>query len=157
MGWVILPLFAHIKKLIKEHSPIVLSIIEPFIDRSNILSCCQCLGFDEACCNDNGKFRSFEKRSAKFSVISQTDQLMHTKLGGFGDTKIHLTFVYAKCSYFLCRLLWQDLITFSPNFSGAWMVGGDFNMVKSIDECFGSIPPSLPSREFGGRDFGLYP
>lgn len=62
---------------------------------------------------------------------------------------IHLTFVYAKWSYILRCLLGQDLINFSTKFSGRRMVGGDFNVVSSIDECFSSILSSLLSREFG--------
>lgn len=41
------------------------------------------------------------------------------------------------------------LINISDSVSRSWMVRGDFNVVRSTEECHGSIPSSLPSREFG--------
>lgn len=70
-------------------------------------------------------------------------------MGGFGDATVHFTFVYDKCSYILRRHLWHDLINISAAISGPWVVAGDFTVIGSNEKSFGSIPPSLPSHEFG--------
>lgn len=136
--------FARIKKIVVGHSPLVIAIIEPVVGNSNLLCYYRRLGYNEASSNTNGKLWLFWKRNTQLSIISQTDQLMHTTFGGYGDVPLHLTFVYAKCSYILRRSRWHDLITLLASFSGPCIVGGDFNVVRNNDEYFGSTPPTIP-------------
>lgn len=88
--------------------------------------------------------------SGKCPVVycSLHGSFIHTILGSFGDSPVHFILVYAKCSYILRCHLWNDLVNLSVNIFGPWMVGGDFNVVRSNDEYVDSIPPLL-SREFG--------
>lgn len=83
---------------------------------------------------------------------------MHATLGGYGDVPLQLTFVFTKCSYILHRSLGHDLKILLASFVGPWMVGGHFNMVQYIDECFGSTPHALPSWEFSDiiMDYDLH-
>lgn len=73
---------------------------------------------------------------------------MHAAFWGYGNVPLQITFVYTKWSYILRHSLWHDLITLLASFVGPWMVGGDFNVVRYINECFSSTPLTLPSREF---------
>lgn len=115
---------AQVKKLIVEHSPLVLALIEPLVNNSNMLHYLHRLGYNDASSNANDKLWLFWKRNTHLSIISQTDQLVHTTLGGYGDAPLHLTFVYAKCSYILYRSLSHDLTILLAFFSGPWMVVG---------------------------------
>lgn len=93
-----------------------------------------------------GSFGYFGKAVLNFLLYLKRISFCILCLEGSGDTNVYLTFVYAKYSYILLRLLWQDLISFSTNISGPWIVGGDFIVVRSIKKCYGSALPSLPSR-----------
>lgn len=93
----------------------------------------------------NAKIWLFWKRNSQLNIISQNEQFVHTTLWGYGDVFLELTSVYAKCSYILYRSLQSDVTTLLASFVGPWMVGGYFNVVRYIDECFCS---TLPSREF---------
>lgn len=73
--------FAHVKKFIMDHSPLVLAIIEALIDNSSLLLYRHRLGYDEASSNKNGKLWLFWKRNAELSIISQTEQLVYTTIG----------------------------------------------------------------------------
>lgn len=43
----------------------------------------------------------------------------------------------------------HDFVTVYSNITGPWMVGGDFNVVRSSEEYFSSLPHFLSSWEFG--------
>jgi hypothetical protein len=50
-----------------------------------------------------------------------------------------LTSVYEKCNKIKRRKLWHKLQGLNSN-SLPWLVGGDFNIVRSLDERFGGKP-----------------
>ncbi|KAG8369095.1 hypothetical protein BUALT_Bualt15G0114500 [Buddleja alternifolia] len=68
------------------------------------------------------------------------------------------TAVYAKCTISVRRVLWDDIREVAANCSSPRIIGGDFNMVLTLQERKGYTPPKLESmQEFGDMivDCGL--
>lgn len=73
---------ARVKKLVIDHSPYVLAIIEPLMDSSNLMRYCHRLGHDNAHSTTTGKLWLFRKHSSHLSIVSHIDQLIHIAIGG---------------------------------------------------------------------------
>ncbi|KAJ8772025.1 hypothetical protein K2173_027202 [Erythroxylum novogranatense] len=69
-----------------------------------------------------------------------------SKRNYFATAKTVKTRVYAKSTRAACRVLWADLLCLQQQIGNAsWMVGGDFNVIASLDECVGAAHPDLGS------------
>lgn len=62
------------------------------------------------------------------------------------ETRVLITFVYAKCSYQDRNGLWSDLETM-PSQSYPWIIVGDFNLIGEDGEQIGGQPKALAAME----------
>lgn len=56
-----------------------------------------------------------------------------------------LTGFYAKCTRMERRHLWSSLLALAPSVDNAWLIGGDFNAIASVEEYKGPSTPDLLS------------
>lgn len=80
-------------------------------------------------------------------VINQSSQFLHFScLPASLPIPIFITAFYAKCTILERRELWTDLLNIHAAIgSSPWLLEGDFNAMKSLDEASGLIRPPTPS------------
>ncbi|XP_022040603.1 uncharacterized protein LOC110943155 [Helianthus annuus] len=84
-------------------------------------------------------------------VLAQTDQVVHVKLKSIAlDTRVFVSFVYAKNTYQERRELWRDLMMHKLVVNNQpWIVLGDFNSALYLDDVLhGSSNPTIGMRDF---------
>ncbi|XP_022019073.1 uncharacterized protein LOC110919103 [Helianthus annuus] len=84
-------------------------------------------------------------------VLAQTDQVVHVKLKSIAlDTRVFVSFVYAKNTYQERRDLWRDLMMHKLVVNNQpWIVLGDFNSALYLDDVLhGSSNPTIGMRDF---------
>lgn len=67
------------------------------------------------------------------------EQLVHLEVGWAGFT-FYFSAIYAKCTRIGRCELWRMLDLVHTQFSGPWMVAGDFNVISKVDEMSGGAP-----------------
>lgn len=136
-----------LKHLITLHKVNILSIIEPLIDKDKISSINLRLQFQNLVSNHRSKIWIFGDDQVSCSVVNDSKQNLtllwhHKKL----NVEFLFTSVYAKCNKIKRRKLWNSLQHLNPQ-SLPWCVGGDFNIVRSLDERFGGKPIDLAAMD----------
>lgn len=71
--------------------------------------------------------------------MDYSNQYITTKVEIGKEFSCMTTFVYAKCTRSERQELWNDLITFSESYDGAWLIGGDFNVISKTREKLGGV------------------
>lgn len=80
------------------------------------------------------------------SIQHHTDQLVHAKVShSRSQSPVFLTGIYAKCTRMERRHLWSSLLALAPSVDNAWLIGGDFNAIASVEEYKGPSTPDLLS------------
>lgn len=61
----------------------------------------------------------------------------------------HFSTIYPGTNYNTCRILWQNLISYSHSITGPWLVAEDFNEILSQnDKCGGESINTSRSSDF---------
>lgn len=86
---------------------------------------------------EGAKIWMFWNNELSFSLTSSSDQMIS---GWFslGNVQVLTSFVYASCFQRRRRKLWEQLRLIVSERYG-WLVGGDFNTVRSNDEKHGGV------------------
>ncbi|KZV58610.1 hypothetical protein F511_11258 [Dorcoceras hygrometricum] len=123
--------------LVRDHRIKILAILEPMIPLDERFMCRR-LGFHRVLSNSSGHIWVFFSEEVQAESVLDHPQFLHVKISApFLPVEIYCSFVYAKCDYIERRDLWLSLLEVKPP-SGPWLVGGDFNVVRSASECLGS-------------------
>ncbi|KAF8405073.1 hypothetical protein HHK36_009970 [Tetracentron sinense] len=88
-----------------------------------------------------GKLWLFWKENTAFDVVCKMNQMI-TGWFSFSDSKLLVTFIYAKCNQVERRELWQSLEDLNIGVC-PWLVAGDFNIIRNDDERIGGHPRAI--------------
>lgn len=134
-----------VKYLIKAYNIDWIVLLEPKVNTSRMEEIWKKLGMSYGLANEDDMAHIWVlwKHPLDFSLVLCDNQQitihqLHSASPGF-----YITLVYAKCSIFDRKLLWDSLKNVHNQISGPWLVGGDFNCVLTVDERLGGNPPHL--------------
>ncbi|KAG6469540.1 hypothetical protein ZIOFF_070469 [Zingiber officinale] len=118
----------------RHHHLSFLAVLEPMVD----LDCrymARRMGFEEVVSNKSGKVWFFWESTIACKVLFDHDQFLHLELSSqlFPSSMI-VTVVYAKCTRLERSVLWESLEELRPEGDRLWLVGGDFNVISSMEE-----------------------
>ncbi|PKI53937.1 hypothetical protein CRG98_025639 [Punica granatum] len=83
----------------------------------------------------NGRLWILVREDLQVQILSKSNQYIHLLLNGPKEVGwLAVTFVYASNDMLERRLLWRDLQALARNISHSWVLMGDFNAVKDIQE-----------------------
>ena len=138
---------SRVKALIKLHRLNLCAILEPLIPVSDLLSTRLKLMFASSLSNNRSTIWLFWDDSLDCSLIHDGGQSL-TVLCHHKTTNVDflLTIVYAKCTRSERQTLWRHLRHVNPS-SLPWLVGGDFNVVTSLDERLGGLPVQVSAMQ----------
>ncbi|KAG6501607.1 hypothetical protein ZIOFF_041490 [Zingiber officinale] len=73
-------------------------------------------------------------------ILKMMNNFMHLKISSqLLPSSIFISERYAKCNSGEMRILWERLLDVKPIDDVCWLVGGDFNVISSIDEQFKGV------------------
>ncbi|CAI9095243.1 OLC1v1031141C1 [Oldenlandia corymbosa var. corymbosa] len=103
------------------------------------------IGFEFSFSSENSKIWVFSRHGFMLTLLEDLEQVLHFE---FTNAMVNETFyfsaVYAKSTRMERRALWQHMTTFRQLHPSAhWMIGGDFNVIRSLDEYSGSSVQDL--------------
>lgn len=91
------------------------------------------LGLNSVVANCNNKIWCLAKESLYLEVLIDSEQFLHLKVSTDEGQKLFCMFVYAKCDKVARREIWGSIRQILEE-NEAWMIGGDFNTVLSLNE-----------------------
>ncbi|XP_012832647.1 PREDICTED: uncharacterized protein LOC105953522 [Erythranthe guttata] len=116
--------------------PQILVLLEPKQHFSKIARVAQKIGFKNYLCGDsiNPYIWVFWRDEVILQLIDIHDQCITVEvcLPNFFTGK--LSFIYAKCNRVERVPLWEYLTAFSNTLAEPWILGGDFNVIKTLEE-----------------------
>lgn len=125
---------SRLKKIIQVYHASFVAIVEPMVDPDRITHVRLQLGFDYALSNNCSSIWIFWNSTLNCNVLCNTPQCISLLCThGMVDKPFVISAVYGKCSKVERRDLWQCLENIALN-SKAWIIGGDFNIVRTASE-----------------------
>lgn len=103
------------------------------------------LNFTHSVSTENNKIWVLWRHGLEGSQIRLGDQFIHCQMDCPAmPTPFFFTFIYAKHTRHERQLLWTDLLELQQVVGDRpWMLGGDFNVISSLDEYVGLSTPNL--------------
>lgn len=107
------------------------------------------LGYSDFLCSSNNKIWLFSRHGLQFALLHSTDQLLHVQVfTSTGSQLGFLSFIYGKCTRSARQDLWDSLSVISQSIgSQPWAIGGDFNVIASLEEYSGRSTPDVAAIE----------
>ncbi|KAJ0074622.1 hypothetical protein Patl1_37562 [Pistacia atlantica] len=129
-----------LKSLVKKFGVSIVGILEPFAKDDKMTRLAYLMGLPSFCSNAafDGKIWIFWSDDYDWDVLSMTNQLI-SWIFRFGEEKLYISFIYAKCNSIERRDLWQSLELIDSNES-SWLVVRDFNIIREDSERVGGHP-----------------
>ena len=122
-----------------------LFLLEPMVSL-NAPKYCRLLGFNSIVANISNKIWVCTTAQFSINILKDDEQFLHCEIKDFGtNSSFYATVVYAKCTIRERRDLWAGINNFFVPPHTPWCVGGDFNIVTSVNEREGGggNPPDL--------------
>ncbi|KAK9689166.1 hypothetical protein RND81_09G040100 [Saponaria officinalis] len=144
------PLRQHeIKEFLAKHKVVVAGLLETRVKIANSNKIMnkflryRCVGNYSA--HYNGRIWVLWQESlVALDVLQVHDQLVHCKvLLRQSNLSIFVKFVYGHNDGLDMRRLWQKLLSISSTIDLGWLVIGDFNVVRNIEDKIGKHPPTF--------------
>lgn len=142
-----------LKKISRLYSCSFVALFEPLVAENKRDAIMSSLGFSEFLCSYNNSIWLLSRHGLRFDLLLSTEQLLHTQVtGATGSLLGFLSFVYGKCTRSGRQELWAALRSVRHSVgSQPWAIGGDFNVIASLDEYSGrSSPDSAAIADFQG-------
>lgn len=148
MAWNIQGLttsFARLNHLVRVHKLYLLALIEPKHPLHSITRYGMDLGFSDSHASGSGKIWVYWQSHALRLLSFQDDgQILHLQ---FNHTSLNIVFtcsmVYAGHTVLLRRQLWAFMRSYSQQIQCPWLICGDFNTFRSLEDHMGRSQPSL--------------
>lgn len=135
-----------LRHLCKSNKVKIAAILEPFVNLIMPFFTGR-LGFNAVIGNCNNKIWVFFDDDLEAEVLVDHEQFLHVYFTSpILPSKIFCTFVYAKCTIFERRELWDCLRGLLMS-EEPWIVGGDFNVVLADYERKGGGKPKFRAME----------
>lgn len=134
-----------LQQLLRDHLINLLALIEPKHTPAQVHRFCLRLGFSH-CYASQSEHIWFFWRDNEFRMLATQDQEQVIHLTLSSVTQQHsfvLSLVYAKHTATQRQHLWRVLCDFSTGLQLPWLIGGDFNTFRAIDDHNGRSTPSL--------------
>lgn len=138
-------LFAHLHHLVHVHKLNLLALIEPKHPSVSITRFGLDLGFAQSHASSSGKIWLYWRQEIfRLVDVQDANQVLHLQ---FCSSPLNLNFtcsvVYAQHTILLQRQLWQALREYSQQMATPWLVCGDFNTFRTLDNHPGRSQPML--------------
>ncbi|KAF3641089.1 hypothetical protein FXO38_21510 [Capsicum annuum] len=115
--------------------------MEPFQDGQYIEEYRRRLGIKHAVLNVTGKIWAFMVENMEFSIVKDEEKKLTMKVSNQNaDILLLVTLVDAKCNANERVVLWDSLTDLSDSYQVPWLIGGDFNVIRSEEEKLGGLP-----------------
>lgn len=134
-----------LRNLIREHKLTLLALIEPKHIPSHIMRYGLRLSFSQNLVSQSERIWFFW-RDHEFSMLAvqDTGQVVHLTMQSLSmQYTFVLSLVYGHHTPPQRQLLWQSMRDFHAISQLPWIVGGDFNTFRSLDDHSGRSSPSL--------------
>lgn len=118
-------------------------LMEPFQGGQHIEEYRSRLGMKHAVLNVSGKIWVFIEENVEFSILKDEDQDQELTLklaNQNAGISLLVTLVYAKCRANERLALWDSLVDLSDSYQMPWIIGGDFNVIRTDEEKLGGLP-----------------
>ncbi|XP_073154048.1 uncharacterized protein [Henckelia pumila] len=137
-----------LEALLKVHKVKIVSILEPMI-QLEVRYMTRKFNFCRVLSNCTGKIWAFLSEEIGLEIFLDHPQFLHLKLSApFLPTVVFCSFVYTSCDSMTRKELWDFLLQVQPQ-ADPWLLGGDFNVVRSANECLGTSSGRLgPIKDF---------
>ena len=113
-----------LRALIQLHKIVVLVLLEPLAEASNIEVLRAKLSFDFCLFNSSNKIWMLWRSGFHFTVLYNSEQLLHVMAGHDNWTEtVNASFIYAKCSRVERQTLWSELTSIAGSITRPWLVG----------------------------------
>lgn len=134
-----------LQQLIREHRLNLVALIEPKHTPSQVHRFDLRLGFSH-CYASQSEHIWFFWRDDEFCLLAtqDQDQVIHLTLSSVSLQQIFvLSLVYAKHTASQRQHLWRSICDFATGLQLPWMIGGDFNTFRTLEDHHGRSTPSL--------------
>ncbi|XP_071940747.1 uncharacterized protein [Coffea arabica] len=102
------------------------------------------LSFDFCLFNPSNKIWVFWRCGFHFNVVHNSEQVLHVMAGHDSSTETFFaSFIYAKCTRVGRHVLWSELRALASSITRPWLVGGDFNAIRTLAEYTGRAHQDL--------------
>lgn len=137
-----------IKKLKFMHQIIILAILEPMVQGSQIDFLRRKLGFDGAVANCSQNIWLFWTHEVCCSIRFDHPQCLHASFSlPWLSFSFQSSFIYAKCTRLEMQDLWAFLRNVATGIQEPLLAGGDFNVILNREETLLSAEPHARSME----------
>ncbi|XP_021738161.1 uncharacterized protein LOC110704651 [Chenopodium quinoa] len=138
-------------ELVRINDPMVLALVETHLSGEQADNICARIGFSgqrrvEAQGFSGGIWLFWRREQVSVTLFDENTQHMTVINKKNGDDPWLFSAIYASPSSSLRRELWQQLENIRRNYSGPWLLGGNFNDTLSIDERNGNNNSKMQRR-----------
>lgn len=130
---------AAVKELKRRFNPTILVLVETKCSGETTQKVISKMGFKfqaivEAQGMSGGIWVLWNDQASKITVLQQHKQFLHCSIEGLGKFSWYFTAVYASPREIERRELWRELGIIARNLQGPWLLAGDFNDIKAVNE-----------------------
>jgi hypothetical protein len=131
--------YRYCKHYVNDNKPIMVVIVETRCDPNKLRRTFKLLGYDEFTATEvqgyaGGIVVAWKKDYIMVDVCNKSFQYMHLKVKYPNGGWWFFTPIYASPIEDKRRLLWEDLTAISPHITIPWLVAGDFNDIRCMEE-----------------------
>ncbi|XP_056694850.1 uncharacterized protein [Spinacia oleracea] len=133
---------ATLKEIIRINNPTVIVLVETHLSGEKAQRVCDRIGFSgqtrvEAQGFSGGIWLFWKEEEVSVTPFEAHGQHLTIEIAKIGDTPWLFSAVYASPDSIARRELWKALEYAKQNFSGPWLLTGDFNETRTMDERHG--------------------
>ncbi|XP_028760821.1 uncharacterized protein LOC114719473 [Neltuma alba] len=142
-----------IKDIVRRKNIDILCLIEPRISGQKADKVVRKLGFShwirvEATGFAGAIWVCWNEGDIKIEYISSTEQLLHCKVGRKNSNQCgFVSFIYGEPNYLKRGNLWQTIRTIAEHTTDAWLLVGDFNVIRHPRDRVGGAVPNTNSMD----------
>lgn len=132
--------FTRLINMHKRYQFTFIGLMEPFQKKHNVEKYRKRLGLQNAIVNASGQIWASMDSIMEYTMISDEEQELTIRLENHNDgVVVIVTLMQAKCNQADRLQLWDFLGNMASTIQYPWMVGGDFNVIRSVEENLGGL------------------
>uniref|UniRef100_A0A803MGT1 Endonuclease/exonuclease/phosphatase domain-containing protein n=1 Tax=Chenopodium quinoa TaxID=63459 RepID=A0A803MGT1_CHEQI len=128
-----------IRELVRIHKPSMLVLVETHISGENSQQVCYKINFSGKTRVDaqgfaGGIWLFWREEEVSVTTFDSNTQHLTVEIRRVGDDPWLFSAIYASPDSNLRRQLWSELERIKDQFTGPWLIAGDFNETRSVNE-----------------------